>query len=132
MEADREGDSVNALVVEDSTTIRMILRKFLGKLGFDVVEAANGREGLDRLREMTQTDVVLVDWNMPEMDGLDFVRAVRADRGYDVLPLVMVTTNTELENVTEALSAGANEYVMKPFTLDMIREKMELLGIVKT
>jgi two-component system chemotaxis response regulator CheY len=123
---------VNALVVEDSTTIRMILRKFLGKLGFDVVEAGNGREGLERLREMTQTDVVLVDWNMPEMNGVDFVRAVRADREYDVLPLVMVTTNTELENVAEALSAGANEYVMKPFTLDMIREKLELLGIVKT
>ena len=123
---------MNALVVEDSTTIRMILRKFLGKLGFDVVEAGNGREGLDRLREMTQTDVVLVDWNMPEMNGIDFVRAVRADHGYDVLPLVMVTTNSELENVAEALSAGANEYVMKPFTLDMIREKMELLGIVKT
>jgi two-component system, chemotaxis family, chemotaxis protein CheY len=123
---------VNALVVEDSTTIRMILRKFLGKLGFDVVEAGNGREGLERLREMTQTDVVLVDWNMPEMNGVDFVRAVRADHEYDVLPLVMVTTNTELENVAEALSAGANEYVMKPFTLDMIREKLELLGIVKT
>jgi len=110
----------------------MILRKFLAKLGFDVVEAGNGREGLERLKEMTQTDVVLVDWNMPEMNGVDFVRAVRADRGYDVLPLVMVTTNTELENVAEALSAGANEYVMKPFTLDMIREKLELLGIVKT
>jgi two-component system chemotaxis response regulator CheY len=123
---------VNALVVEDSTTIRMILRKFLGKLGFDVVEAGNGREGLDRLREMARADVVLVDWNMPEMNGVDFVRAVRADHKYDVLPLVMVTTNTELENVAEALSAGANEYVMKPFTLDMIREKLELLGIVKT
>src|SRR3984893_18749779 len=127
MEADREGASVNALVVEDSTTIRMILRQFLGKLGFDVVEAGNGREGLDRLREMTQTDVVLVDWNMPEMNGIDFVRAVRADRGYDVFPLVMVTTNAELENVAEALNAGANEYVMKPFTLEMIREKLELL-----
>jgi two-component system chemotaxis response regulator CheY len=123
---------VKALVVEDSTTIRMILKKFLGKLGFDVVEAVNGREGLDRLREMAQADVVLVDWNMPEMNGVDFVRAVRADHGYDVLPLVMVTTNTELENVAEALSAGANEYVMKPFTLDMIREKLELLGIVKS
>ena len=123
---------MNALVVEDSTTIRMILRKFLGKLGFDVVEAGNGREGLDRLREMARADVVLVDWNMPEMNGVDFVRAVRADHKYDVLPLVMVTTNTELENVAEALSAGANEYVMKPFTLDMIREKLELLGIVKT
>ena len=123
---------MNALVVEDSTTIRMILKKYLGKMGFDVVEASNGREGLERLREMTQTDVVLVDWNMPEMDGLDFVRAVRADCGYDVIPLVMVTTNTELENVTEALSAGANEYIMKPFTSDMIREKLELMGIVKT
>ena len=123
---------MNALVVEDSTTIRMILRKFLGKLGFDVVEAGNGREGLDRLKEMTRADVVLVDWNMPEMNGVDFVRAVRADHGYDGLPLVMVTTNVELENVAEALDAGANEYVMKPFTLDMIREKLELLGIVKT
>ena len=123
---------MNALVVEDSTTIRMILKKYLGKMGFDVVEAGNGREGLDRLRKMTRTDVVLVDWNMPEMNGVDFVRAVRADRGYDVLPLVMVTTNTELENVTEALSAGANEYIMKPFTSDMIREKLELMGIVKT
>ena len=123
---------MKALVVEDSTTIRMILRKFLGKLGFDVVEAGNGREGLDRLKEMTRADVVLVDWNMPEMNGVDFVRAVRADHGYDGLPLVMVTTNVELENVAEALDAGANEYVMKPFTLDMIREKLELLGIVKT
>src|ERR1700730_4211185 len=110
----------------------MILKKYLGKLGFAVVEASNGREGLERLREMTQTDVVLVDWNMPEMDGLDFVRAVCADCGYDVIPLVMVTTNTELENVAEALSAGANEYIIKPFTLDMVREKLELMGIVKT
>jgi two-component system, chemotaxis family, chemotaxis protein CheY len=123
---------VKALVVEDSTTIRMILRVILRKLGFDVVEAGNGREGLERLREMTQTNVVLVDWNMPEMNGIEFIRAVRADRGYDVLPLIMVTTNTELENVTEALSAGANEYIMKPFTSDMIREKLELMGIVKT
>ena len=123
---------MKALVVEDSTTIRMILRVILRKLGFDVVEAGNGREGLERLREMTQTNVVLVDWNMPEMNGIEFIRAVRADRGYDVLPLIMVTTNTELENVTEALSAGANEYIMKPFTSDMIREKLELMGIVKT
>jgi two-component system chemotaxis response regulator CheY len=123
---------VKALIVEDSITIRMILRVILRKLGFDVVEAGNGREGLERLREMTQTNVVLVDWNMPEMNGIEFIRAIRADPGYDVLPLIMVTTNTELENVTEALSAGANEYIMKPFTSDMIREKLELMGIVKT
>jgi two-component system chemotaxis response regulator CheY len=126
-----EGDSVNALVVEDSSTIRLILRKLLGKLGFQVVEACNGVEGLKRLKDMIDATVVIVDWNMPEMSGIDFVRAVRAQAAYDELPLIMVTTNVEAENVTAALDAGANEYVMKPFTLDMIREKLELLGLTK-
>jgi two-component system chemotaxis response regulator CheY len=96
-----------------------------------VVEAGNGLEALERLAEMTDPDLVLVDWNMPEMNGVDFVRSVRAKRAYDNLPLVMVTTNTELVHVAEALEAGANEYVMKPFTLDIIREKLGLLGLVK-
>jgi two-component system, chemotaxis family, chemotaxis protein CheY len=119
---------MHALVVEDSGTIRMILTAYLKRLGFDVTVAVNGRDGLDRLHGMAKADIVLVDWNMPEMDGLAFVRAVRADRGYATLPLMMVTTNSELANVSEALEAGANEYLMKPFTGDMIREKLELLG----
>jgi two-component system chemotaxis response regulator CheY len=111
--------------------MRLILTRFLSKMGFQVVEAKNGREALQRLREMGRTDLVLVDWNMPEMNGVDFVRSVRADHSFDDLPLVMVTTNTELEHVAEALEAGANEYVMKPFTMDVIREKLGLLGFLE-
>ena len=123
---------MQALVVDDSQTIRLILRKYLVKIGFEVVEAADGLEGMARLQEMPQADLVLVDWNMPNMSGVDFVRAVRAIRQYDSLPLVMVTTNTELDQVALALQAGANEYIMKPFTQDVIREKLGLLGLVKT
>ncbi len=119
---------MHALVVDDSNTIRIILTAYLKKLGFDVTVAINGREALDRLHGMAKADVVLVDWNMPEMDGLSFVRAVRADNEYADLPLMMVTTNVELCNVAEALDAGANEYMMKPFTMDILRAKLELLG----
>ena len=119
---------MHALVVEDSGTIRLILTAYLKKLGFDVTVAVNGRDGLNQLHGMAKADVVLVDWNMPEMDGITFVRAVRAEGTYSELPLMMVTTNSERENVSEALEAGANEYLMKPFTGDMIREKLELLG----
>ena len=122
---------MQALIVEDSSTIRMILKVLLGKMGFQVVEASNGREGLDRLKDMVEAAFVLVDWNMPEMDGIEFVRAVRKQSIYDQLPLIMVTTNAELENISVALDAGANEYIMKPFTLDMVREKLNLLGLSK-
>ena len=122
---------MHALVVEDSGTIRLILTAYLKKLGFDVTVAVNGRDGLDQLRGMEKADVVLVDWNMPEMDGITFIRAVRADGSYAELPLMMVTTNAEAANVAEALAAGANEYLMKPFTGDMVREKLELLGFKK-
>lgn len=123
---------MQALVVDDSKTIRLILRKYLGKIGFDVVEATDGLEGIARLQEMSQASLVLVDWNMPNMSGVDFVRAVRAIRQYDSLPVVMVTTNTELDQIALALQAGANEYIMKPFTQDVIREKLGLLGLLKT
>ena len=119
---------MHALVVDDSNTIRIILTAYLKKLGFDVTVAINGREALDRLHAMAKADIVLVDWNMPEMDGLSFVRAVRAENEYASLPLMMVTTNVELTNVAEALDAGANEYMMKPFTMDILRAKLELLG----
>src|SRR3984893_1715885 len=122
---------MQALVVDDSATMRQILREYLKKLGFAVTEAANGREALDVLKGMPTADLVLVDWNMPEMDGVSFVRAVRADPSYAALPLLMVTTNTELSQVSTALEAGANEYIMKPFTREMIREKIELLGFPK-
>ena len=123
---------MRALVVEDSSTIRMILCQYLRKMSMEVVEAANGLEGLERLREMATPDVVLVDWNMPVMDGVDFIRAVRRIRTYDALPLIMITTNSEVENLGTALDAGANDYIQKPCTLDMLREKLDRLGIFKT
>jgi two-component system chemotaxis response regulator CheY len=121
---------MHVLVVDDSSTMRLILKAHLNKLGFEVTEAANGREALICLKEMAKTDLVLVDWNMPEMDGVSFVRAVRAESAYASLTLMMVTTNTEIAHVSEALDAGANEYIMKPFTGAVIREKLELLGFL--
>jgi two-component system, chemotaxis family, chemotaxis protein CheY len=119
---------VRALVIDDSRTTRKILTRMLNHMGYDTVEAANGREGLDRLRVMGASDLVLVDWNMPEMDGFEFLRAVRANREYDSVPLVMVTTHNDMDSVARALEAGATEFIMKPFTEDVIREKLELVG----
>jgi two-component system, chemotaxis family, chemotaxis protein CheY len=121
---------MHALVVDDSRTVRKILAAYLVGFGFDVVEAVDGRDGLDCLKRTEKTDLVLVDWNMPVTNGIAFIREVRADAGYDGLPVVMVATNTELANVAEALDAGATEYIMKPCTKAMIREKLELLGFV--
>jgi two-component system chemotaxis response regulator CheY len=121
-----------ALVVEDSKTIRMILCEYLRKMNIQVVEAANGREALERLKEMSPPDLVLVDWNMPVMSGIDFIRAVRELNIYDPLPLIMVTTNSESEHVGIAMEAGANLYIQKPCTLDSLREKIEQLGLLET
>ena len=119
---------MHALIVDDSATMRLILKAHLKKLGFEVTEAVNGRDALAQLRHMGKADVVLVDWNMPEMDGIAFILAVRADVANRLLPLMMVSTNSELADVARALEAGANEYIMKPFTGAMIREKLEMLG----
>ena len=120
---------MHALVVDDSDIIRKILTAYLQKLGFEVTSAINGWEALEQLYRMEKADIALVDWNMPEMDGIAFLREVRANVQYDALPVMMVATNSELAHVAQALEAGANEYIMKPFTADMLREKLELLGV---
>lgn len=120
---------MRALVIDDSRAIRTILTSMLKKLGFEVVEAANGKEGIERLRQGA-IDVATVDWNMPEMNGYEFVTAVRSDRIFDATRLVMVTTETEMNQVARAIEAGANEYVMKPFTRDIIEDKFRILGLV--
>jgi two-component system chemotaxis response regulator CheY len=109
--------------------MRCILGRMLLGLGFEVFEAANGREGLQRLQENRKIDLALVDWNMPEMNGLEFIQTVRAEQSYDGVLLMMVTTETEMENVARALAAGANEYVMKPFTQEVILEKLQMFGM---
>ena len=121
---------MQALIVDDSRTLRRILSNYLQELGFGVSEAGNGREALGQLQAGSPPDVVLVDWNMPEMNGLEFVKSVRAQPNFRDLPLMMVTTETDVVHIASALSAGANEYVMKPFTKDAIADKLQLLGLL--
>ncbi len=120
---------MKALVIDDSKAMRIILKQILVAVGGSVEEAGNGQEGLEKLKSMGQVDIVLVDWNMPVMNGLDFVRAIRTDATHRKTPVMMVTTETEASQMGKALAAGANEYVMKPFTKDVIQEKLKLLGI---
>jgi two-component system chemotaxis response regulator CheY len=118
-----------ALVVDDSRAMRSILRRMLTDLGFEVAEATEGREALGYLRLHLDTSLALVDWNMPEMNGLELVEAVRDDARFDDLRMMMVTTETEMANVERALAAGANEYIMKPFSKDAMRGKLQMLGL---
>jgi two-component system chemotaxis response regulator CheY len=119
-----------ALIVDDSKTIRVILGRILRDLGYETCEAANGLEGLKVMEsEKTKVDLVLADWNMPEMNGLEMLKRLRQNPDLTSLKVVMVTTETELDHVTSALEAGADEYVMKPFTKEILREKLELVGI---
>ena len=120
---------MQALVIDDSRAMRLILGRMLRELGLDVTEAANGREGLDRLDAGLRPVLVLVDWNMPEMTGIEFVEAVRKPPYSTSAKVVMVTTETEVPQVVRALEAGADEYVMKPFTKEAIFEKLQLLGL---
>jgi two-component system chemotaxis response regulator CheY len=119
-----------ALVVDDSRAVRMILSRNLRELGFEVCEAGNGKEALDVMEaESNRVSLVLADWNMPEMNGLDLLKRLRQNPQLSSLVIVMVTTETELDQMAAALEAGANEYVMKPFTKDILVEKLELVGI---
>jgi two-component system chemotaxis response regulator CheY len=119
-----------ALVVDDSRAIRMILSRTLKELGYEVREAANGREALEIIEAENYTvKLVLADWNMPEINGLDLVRRLRQNPRLASLVVVMVTTETELGQMAAALEAGANEYVMKPFTKEILVEKLQMAGI---
>ena len=119
---------MKALVIDDSGAMRSILRQYMRELKYEVVEARDGREALARCEETPDFDLVLVDWNMPVMNGLDFVRALRARKEYDAMKLMMVTTENDAAHVTTALGAGANEFVMKPFTYEVLEEKIALLN----
>ena len=119
---------MHALVIDDSKSIRSILAKILSGVGFTVEEAANGLEALDLIKK-EKVDLALVDWNMPDMDGREFILAVRKNSAYKDMRMMMVTTETAITKVAEALEAGADEYIMKPFTREMIIEKLVLMGL---
>jgi two-component system chemotaxis response regulator CheY len=119
-----------ALVVDDSRAMRAILTRLLDGLGFDVAQAGDGAEALKVLDGGVHPDVILVDWNMPVMDGLSLIKAVRARENLRDVSLMMVTTESEQAQIVRALAAGAHEYVIKPFTDEVIAEKLALLGLV--
>ena len=118
-----------ALVVDDSKTIRTILSRTLTQLGYEVRQAENGREALEVLDTEKAVTLVLTDWNMPEMNGLEVVKQIRKKPELASLVIVMVSTETEMDHMAAALEAGANEYLMKPFTKEILLEKLQLVGL---
>lgn len=122
---------MRALVVDDSAATRKILSRMLDELGWEVSEAIDGSAALAALESVGPVDLALVDWHMAPMNGYDFVRAVRRERQWSSTRLVMVTTETDVARILDALTAGADEYVMKPFTRDMLTDKLALLGLVE-
>ena len=116
------------LVVDDSRVIRRLATDILKSLGLRTAEAEHGLAAVEYCRSQIPA-MVLLDWNMPEMTGIEFVQAVRKDARYDGMQIVMVTSENEMANVAAALEAGANEYLMKPFTKEALEEKIALLGL---
>jgi two-component system chemotaxis response regulator CheY len=122
---------MHAIVIDDSSAMRMILKRIVTSLGFEATLAEHGRDALDKMDAADHRfDVALIDWIMPEMDGLEFIQAVRNDPRYDDVKLMMVSTESDQGKVVRALAAGAHEYLIKPFTPDAVAEKLELLGLL--
>lgn len=119
---------MKVLVVDDSAIMRKVIEQILEMLGHEAVPAANGVEAFERLKEHDDVQLILLDWNMPEMDGRAVLERMRADERTADLPIMMVTTESEMEQVEVALNAGASEYLMKPFDHQALLEKLLLLG----
>jgi two-component system chemotaxis response regulator CheY len=127
----KEESIVRALVVDDSRAMRMLLQRILRGAGFETAEAADGLEALDVLAGGPLPDVALVDWNMPNCDGLEFIKRVRKQREYRSMSLMMVTTEGEQSQIVKALAAGAHEYLIKPFPAEGLLDKLALLGLIE-
>jgi len=117
------------LLVDDSGLIRKIARRSIEKLGFTCSEACDGLVAVDAC-EVTMPDAILLDWNMPRMTGIDCLRAIRAMPAGDHPKIVLCTTNSEIEQIMQALELGADEYIMKPFDDDIVRAKFEQVGLL--
>jgi two-component system, chemotaxis family, chemotaxis protein CheY len=117
------------LIVDDSSVIRKVARRILEGLEFQIAEAENGEEAVEACgREMP--DAILLDWNMPKMDGYDFLRALRRLPGGDKPRVVFCTTENDVAHIARALHAGANEYIMKPFDKDIVEAKFQEVGLI--
>lgn len=118
------------LVVDDSRVIRTVARKIIEDLGFQVIEAADGKEALEA-SEKALPDAVLLDWNMPVMDGLEYLKTLRGLPGGEEVKVVFCTTENDFSHIQEAIEAGANEYIMKPFDSGIVEAKFKLLGLIE-
>ncbi|MCU4182818.1 response regulator [Acidiferrimicrobium sp. IK] len=119
------------VVVDDSRAMRKLMTRMIGSMGFSTLEADNGQHALDVIEAAIESgppDVVMADWNMPEMNGLELVRHLRADARLDGVRILMVTSESEIDRIEEALVSGADEYLMKPFDKEALAEKLVLLG----
>ncbi len=121
------------LVVDDSSTMRRIIKNTLARLGYkDVLEGADGVEGWNQLDSNPEVEMLITDWNMPEMNGLELVKKVRADERFKDLPIIMVTTEGGKAEVITALKAGVNNYIVKPFTPQVLKEKLgAVMGVAE-
>ncbi len=117
--------NIRILVVDDMSTMRRIVKSILNQLGYNNIdEAENGKQALAKLKS-EKYDFLVTDWNMPEMDGLELVKTIRNDSELKNIPVLMVTAEGKKENVIEALKAGVNNYIVKPFTPEVLKEKIE-------
>ena len=119
----------SCLIVDDSKVIRMVARRILEGLNFEINEAADGKIALEACQKQ-MPDAILLDWNMPVMNGIDFLRALRGLAGGEAPRVVFCTTENDLAHIQEAISAGANEYIMKPFDSDIIEAKFSQIGLI--
>jgi two-component system chemotaxis response regulator CheY len=117
------------LIVDDSKIVRKVMRKIIEPMGFNILEAEDGQQALDAFKE-GGIELVMLDWNMPVMNGMEFLLKLRADTAITQPMVVFCTTENEFSKIQEALMNGANEYVMKPFDEEIIRGKLEQLGMI--
>jgi len=124
-----ERENMKTLIVDDSRMIRMVLRRIVKKLDHDIVEAGDGLQALTCLEQHGYFDLALIDWNMPNMNGLELLCAMRKNSQYDGTKIIMVTTEAEYDHMKLALESGANEYIMKPFNDEDVLQKLQMLNL---
>jgi two-component system, chemotaxis family, chemotaxis protein CheY len=125
------GSGKTCLIVDDSRVIRRVSQSIMEGLGFTCSEAENGQLAVDACQK-AMPDLILLDWNMPVLNGIDALRKLRASPGGDKPIVVFCTTENDFTRIQEGIAAGANEYIMKPFDSDIIRSKLEVLGLIES
>ncbi len=118
------------LIVDDSSVIRKVARKIMEEANFEISEAENGQQALEKCRH-NMPEIILLDWNMPVMNGLEFLKELRKEPSGDTAKVIFCTTENDMDHITQAISAGANEYIMKPFDKEIIISKLKEVGLLE-